>query len=98
MTKTLKLRKSLREIMDDVSGYTIQITAEDTMEELSMLLINVKLTKDTETALTQRKKDFEVLKTQLIVFEAEKMDIEVVLPAILEKKDFTKAELTKVVK
>lgn len=94
MTKTLKLRKSLREIMDDVNGYSIQVTTEDTQEDSSMLLINVELTKDTETALIKRRMEFEALKTQLVLFEAEKMDIEVMLPAILETKDFSKLTIT----
>ena len=80
--------------MDDVSGYSIQVTTEDTKENSSMLLINVKLTSDTKEVLVARRAEFETLKVRLAAFATEKIDIEVVLPAILEKNDFTKEELT----
>ena len=90
--KILKLKKSLREIQDDSNGYTVHVTKEDTGEESSMLLINVNLTGESESALIQQREKHAALAEQLRKIENEAIEIGVILPAILEKKDFSKEE------
>ncbi len=93
MTKTLKLKKAVKDIIEDVDGLTIHVTEEDTKEKSSLFLLNVNLTTESQSKLDEINKQIQSHVDEINKLENQLLDIEVILPAILEKQDFSKVEL-----
>lgn len=84
----LTLKKPPNDILDDVSGYTVKVTDDDTNIKDSLFLINVVLSSKSETSLKATRKSITDLQDHITVLEDTSLSIDIVMPTLVSSSQF----------
>lgn len=84
----LTLKKPPNDILDDVSGYTVKVTDDDTNIKDSLFLINVVLSSKSETSLKATRKSITDLQDYITVLEDTSLSIDIVMPTLVSSSQF----------
>lgn len=85
--------KKYSEIMGTTDHYSIDVKKGDTGGKTGMMLTDVAISKTSETDVNNVRKQIETLQSQIDLLETTPLEIDVFLPVVLQKVDFTKVEV-----
>lgn len=93
-SSSFHVTKKYSEIIGTTNHYTIDVKKGETGGKTSMMVADVAVDSSSETKIDDIRKQIEALQTQIETLENGLIEIDIVLPVILQKVDFSKVEVT----